>query len=58
MAASRDLLLSQSNIEIGFSIFSNGKKEINLRGLRRHLNSDSEELIDEFNRITNEEKIV
>ncbi|CAD8081140.1 unnamed protein product [Paramecium primaurelia] len=58
MAASRDLLLSQSNIEIGFSIFSNGKKEINLRGLRRHLNSDSEELIDEFNRITNEEKIL
>ncbi|CAK87616.1 unnamed protein product (macronuclear) [Paramecium tetraurelia] len=56
LAASRDLLLTQSNIEICFQIFSNGKKAINLRGLRRHLNSDSEELIDEFNRITNEEK--
>ncbi|CAD8116888.1 unnamed protein product [Paramecium sonneborni] len=58
LAASRDTLLTQNNIEIGFQIFSNGKKEITLRGLRRHLNSDSDELIDEFIRITNEEKIL
>ncbi|CAK69752.1 unnamed protein product (macronuclear) [Paramecium tetraurelia] len=58
LTASRDILLTDSNIEIGFQIFSNGRKEINLRGLKKHLNSDSEQLVDEFNRMTNEEKIL
>ncbi|CAD8197125.1 unnamed protein product [Paramecium pentaurelia] len=58
LAANRDILLTDSNIEIGFQIFSYGKQEINLKGLRRQLNSDSEELIDEFNRITNKENIL
>ncbi|CAD8084090.1 unnamed protein product [Paramecium sonneborni] len=58
LASSRDIILTQRNIEIGFQILSANKKEITLKGLKRHFNSDSDELIDEFIRITNEEKIL
>lgn len=44
LTANREELLTKSNIEICFEIFSNNKQDITLRGLRRHLNADSEEL--------------
>lgn len=44
LTANRKELLTNSNIEICFEIFSNNKSDITLRGLRRHLNADSEEL--------------
>ena len=58
LSTNKKELLTKSNIEICFGIFSNNKPEITLRSLRRHLNNDSEEFVTEFYNLTGDDKTV
>ncbi|CAD8192151.1 unnamed protein product [Paramecium octaurelia] len=52
LTATRKDVLSTSNIEICFEIFSLNSSEINLKGLKKYLNSDIDEIKVELTRLT------
>ncbi|CAK87617.1 unnamed protein product (macronuclear) [Paramecium tetraurelia] len=52
LTATRKDVLSISNIEICFEIFSLNSSEINLKGLKKYLNSDIDEIKVELTRLT------
>ncbi|CAD8180077.1 unnamed protein product [Paramecium pentaurelia] len=52
LTATRKDVLSTSNIEICFEIFSLNSSEITLKGLKKYLNSDIDEITNELSRLT------
>ncbi|CAD8116892.1 unnamed protein product [Paramecium sonneborni] len=54
LALTRSTLLTQQNIETCFQIFSNNKQEIQLKGLKRHLQCETADIKSEFSQITDD----
>ncbi|CAD8192150.1 unnamed protein product [Paramecium octaurelia] len=54
LALSRSTLLTQQNIETCFQIFSYNKQEIQLKGLKRHLQCETADIKSEFSQITDD----
>ena len=52
LTASRKDVLSASNIETCFEIFSLNTSEINIKGLKKYLNADMDEIKVELSRLT------